>query len=123
MKKLCPFVPVPLCAYLFLNSHFLTGLKNVLDRAVLQHKELNEELSVPEYEKVDELPFVFSRKLMSVIVETPQGNRRLICKGAPDAIFERCTQFELDGQIYPMDLVLWSIPSNRKKKFPVEKKS
>jgi len=90
----------------YINSHFQTGLKNVLDRAVLQHKELNEELSIPEYEKVDEIPFDFSRKLMSVIVETPQGHHRLICKGAPEAIFKRCTQFELDGQIYPMEQIL-----------------
>ena len=43
----------------FLNSHFQTGLKNVLDRAVLQHQELHKELSVGEYSKTDEIPFDF----------------------------------------------------------------
>jgi Mg2+-importing ATPase len=90
----------------FLNSHFQTGLKNVLDRAVLQHVELHEHLHTDEYSKVDELPFDFSRKMMSVVVATPDGVHRLICKGAPEAVFTRCTQFELEGDIYPMDPVI-----------------
>ena len=66
----------------YLNSHFQTGLKNVLDRAILQFGEIHEKLSVPKFQKVDEIPFDFSRKLMSVVVETPEGIQRLICKGA-----------------------------------------
>src|ERR1700677_682821 len=50
----------------FLNSYFQTGLKNVLDRAVLQHGELHKDLRIAEYSKVDEIPFDFSRKMMSV---------------------------------------------------------
>ena len=90
----------------FLNSHFQTGLKNVLDRAVLQHQEIHEDLSIADYSKVDEIPFDFSRKMMSVVVSTPQGKHRLICKGAPESVFSRCTQFELDGEVYPMEPLL-----------------
>jgi P-type Mg2+ transporter len=90
----------------FLNSHFQTGLKNVLDRAVLQHVELHSDLRTEEYSKVDELPFDFSRKMMSVVVATPDKGHRLICKGAPESVFGRCTQFELEGDIYPMDPVI-----------------
>jgi P-type Mg2+ transporter len=90
----------------FLNSHFQTGLRNILDRAVLQHQELHHELSVAQYSKFDELPFDFRRKMMSVIVTTPEGSHRLICKGAPESVFERCTQFELDEEIFPMDPLL-----------------
>ena len=90
----------------YLNSHFQTGLRNVLDRAVLQHQELHEELAVGEHSKVDEIPFDFSRKIMSVVVATPEGQHRLICKGAPEAVFDRCTQFELDDDRYPMDPLL-----------------
>jgi Mg2+-importing ATPase len=90
----------------FLNSHFQTGLKNVLDRAVLQHQEIHKELPLADYSKVDEIPFDFSRKMMSVVVATPDGTHRLICKGAPESVFSRCTQFELDGDLYPMDQVL-----------------
>jgi Mg2+-importing ATPase len=90
----------------FLNSHFQTGLKNVLDRAILQHQELHHELSTVEYAKADEIPFDFQRKIMSVVVSTPQGAHRLICKGAPESVFSRCTQFELEGQLYPIDQLL-----------------
>jgi len=90
----------------FLNSHFQTGLKNVLDRAVLQHGEFHEDLRIAEYSKVDEIPFDFSRKMMSVVVATPAGGHRLICKGAPESVFSRCTQFELEGETYPMDPVI-----------------
>ncbi|MBV8453247.1 MAG: magnesium-translocating P-type ATPase, partial [Deltaproteobacteria bacterium] len=92
--------------FAFLNSHFQTGLRNVLDRAILQHQELHQELSVGEFSKADELPFDFARKMMSVIVETPEKMHRLICKGAPESVFERCSRFELDDEIYPMDPVL-----------------
>jgi len=90
----------------YLNSHFQTGLKNVLDRAILQFKEIHEKSGVPNYKKVDEMPFDFSRKRMSVVVETPDGTHRLICKGATEAVFQRCNQFELEGKIYPVDPLL-----------------
>jgi Mg2+-importing ATPase len=90
----------------FLNSHFQTGLRNVLDRAILHHQELHQELSVGEFSKADEIPFDFARKMMSVIVETPEKMHRFICKGAPEAVFERCSRFELDDEIYPMDPLL-----------------
>ena len=90
----------------YLISHFQTGLKNVLDRAVLQHQELHEELSLDQYSKVDEIPFDFSRRMMSVAVEGPDGQRQLLTKGAPEAVFARCTHFESDGEIFPMEPIL-----------------
>ncbi len=93
-------------ALAYLNSHFQTGLKNVLDRAVLEHHEVHHEVSLPDWRKVDELPFDFSRRLMSVVIETPAGVHRLICKGAPEEVFKRCTRFVLDGEVSPVDDVL-----------------
>jgi Mg2+-importing ATPase len=90
----------------YLNSHFQTGLKNVLDRAVLEHQHLHSEVKIPDWHKVDELPFDFTRRLMSVVVETPERKHRLICKGAPEAVFTRCTQFELDGEVQPIEALL-----------------
>jgi Mg2+-importing ATPase len=90
----------------FLNSHFQTGLRNVLDRAILHYQETHPEISVGGYSKADEIPFDFARKMMSVIVATPEGKHRLICKGAPESVFERCSRFELDDDIYPMDPLL-----------------
>jgi len=89
----------------YLNSHFQTGLRNVLDRAVLEHGVAHD-LSIQDWRKVDELPFDFSRRLMSVVVETPERTNRLICKGAPEEVFKRCTRFELDGEVNALDNVL-----------------
>jgi Mg2+-importing ATPase len=90
----------------FLNSHFQTGLKNILDRAILQHEEVHQDVSIADYGKADEIPFDFNRKMMSVVVAAPDGKHRLICKGAPESVFARCTQFELEGQLYPMEQLL-----------------
>jgi P-type Mg2+ transporter len=90
-------------ALAYMNSHFQTGLKNVLDRAVLAHTETHAHAKIPDYTKVDEIPFDFQRRIMSVIVRTPEGTDRIISKGAPEAIFPRCVNFELDGTLYPMD--------------------
>jgi Mg2+-importing ATPase len=57
----------------YLNSFFQTGLKNVLDRAILEHKLHEDNFNIPNYRKVDEVPFDFSRKLMSVVVKTPMA--------------------------------------------------
>jgi Mg2+-importing ATPase len=90
----------------YLNSHFQTGLKNVLDRAILDHKEIHEESGIGRYRKVDEVPFDFQRKIMSVVVQAPDGPPRLICKGAPESVFARCTHYELSGEIRPIEPIL-----------------
>jgi Mg2+-importing ATPase len=93
-------------ALAYLNSHFQTGLKNVLDRAVLDHREMHEHAQIDEHAKVDEIPFDFQRRIMSVVVRTPEGMDRLISKGAPEAIFPLCKNFELDGELLPMEHLL-----------------
>jgi Mg2+-importing ATPase len=90
----------------YLISHFQTGLKNILDRAVLHHQELHGKLALDKYSKVDEIPFDFTRRMMSVVVEGPKGERELLTKGAPEAVFAKCTHFESDGEIFPMEPIL-----------------
>jgi len=90
----------------YLISHFQTGLKNVLDRAVLEHPDARASLCIEKYRKADEIPFDFSRRMMSVIVETPEGDHQLLTKGAPEAVFSRCTQFECDGENFPMEPIV-----------------
>ncbi len=90
-------------ALAYINSHFQTGLKNVLDRAVLAHHETHANAGVPELAKVDEIPFDFERRIMSVVVRTLDGEDRIIAKGAPEALFPKCASFELDGRRLPMD--------------------
>ncbi|MEB2285707.1 MAG: magnesium-translocating P-type ATPase [Myxococcales bacterium] len=90
-------------ALAYLNSHFQTGLKSVLDRAVLERRDVRRDMNIPDWRKVDELPFDFTRRRMSVIVATPEGTHRLICKGAPEAVMACCTRFVLDDEEQPSD--------------------
>ena len=90
----------------YLISHFQTGLKNVLDRAVLKHAELHGELGIDKYIKLDEMPFDFSRRMMSVVVQGPNGECQLLTKGAPEAVFAKCTHFESEGEIFDMEPIL-----------------
>jgi P-type Mg2+ transporter len=86
----------------FLIAHFQTGLKSLLDRAVLNHRNAHEELIVG-HRKVDEIPFDFVRRMMSVLVEKPDKNHQLLTKGAPEAVFPCCKFYELDGKVLPLD--------------------
>ena len=86
----------------FLIAHFQTGLKNVLDRAVLNHHDAQVE-RLAGYRKVDEIPFDFVRRMMSVVVEKPDKDHQLLTKGAPEAVFPRCKFYELDGQVLPLE--------------------
>ncbi len=83
--------------FAYLNSHYQTGLKNLLDRAVLDHVELAAELQLKDaYRKVDEIPFDFERRRMSVVVAAlvagQDHHHELICKGAVEEVLAACTQ-------------------------------
>ncbi|HED37891.1 MAG TPA: magnesium-translocating P-type ATPase, partial [Ignavibacteria bacterium] len=84
--------------YAYLNSFYQTGLRNLIDRAVLAHIELNVE---GRCKLVDELPFDFQRRRMSVIVEY-EGYHVLICKGAVEEIYSVCSNYQVDDEIYPL---------------------
>ena len=91
--------------YAYLNSFHQSGLKNLLDVAVLRHVELNEHLGAADhYSKIDEIPFDFERRRMSVILERGDGAHILICKGAIEEVFSVCTNYDLDGTISPLDI-------------------
>jgi Mg2+-importing ATPase len=95
--------------YAYLNSYFQTGLKNLLDAAILEHGELHKALRVGEnYRKVDELPFDFARRRMSVIVEKERQQHQLICKGAVEEVLGVCASAKIRGEIVPLDRELRS---------------
>ncbi len=76
----------------YLNSYHQTGLKNLLDVAVLEHIEVHEHLKAEEYFlKVDEIPFDFQRRRMSVILKQRNGKHLLICKGAVEEMLDLCS--------------------------------
>ena len=86
--------------YGYLNSYHHTGLKNLLDNAILDHEELREHLKADEkYRKIDEIPFDFVRRRMSVVVEDETGLNTLICKGAVDEVMGLCTRVEVKGEV------------------------
>jgi len=84
--------------YAYLNSYYQTGLRNLLDRAILEHGELDVERTC---RKVDEIPFDFSRKRMSVIIDY-EGAHVLICKGAVEEMFTVCDHYQVDEEIHPL---------------------
>jgi Mg2+-importing ATPase len=89
--------------YGYLNSYHHTGLKNLLDAAILDHEELEDRLKAKEkYRKIDEIPFDFLRKRMSVVVEDETGLNTLICKGAVEEVVSLCNQVEIKGEVVGM---------------------
>ncbi|WP_336354399.1 magnesium-translocating P-type ATPase [Pseudomonas granadensis] len=77
----------------YLNSYYQTGLKNLLDVAVLEHVEVHRELKVgTAFRKVDEIPFDFNRRRMSVVVEGRGQPHQLICKGAVEEVLAVCSR-------------------------------
>ncbi len=83
--------------FAFLNSHYQTGLKNLLDRAVLEHVDLKSELRLEQdYRKIDEVPFDFERRRMSVVVSEREDHHELICKGAVEEILAVCSGVRLE---------------------------
>ncbi|EJO29412.1 magnesium-translocating P-type ATPase, partial [Achromobacter marplatensis] len=91
-------------AYAYLNSYYQTGLKNLLDVAVLQHAEVQRRLNLASrYRKVDEIPFDFSRRRMSVVVNETENGRdhhELICKGALEEMLSACTRLRVGSEVH-----------------------
>ena len=86
----------------FLNSYFQTGLKGNIDEAVIKRGiENNLEELQTKYKKVDEVPFDFSRRRLSVII-TDGNRKRMITKGAVEEILNICTTVEYNGEILPI---------------------
>ncbi|MCL2860283.1 MAG: magnesium-translocating P-type ATPase [Oscillospiraceae bacterium] len=79
----------------FLNSYFHTGQKNVIDLAIVAREEARP--LIEQYKCVDEIPFDFNRRRLSVVVEDLNNKRQLITKGAVDEIISICSYVEIDG--------------------------
>ena len=91
--------------YAYLNSFYQSGLKNLLDIAVLEHVDIREDLHIDDqaYAKIDEIPFDFQRRRMSVVVHQKETQRHiLICKGAVEEILSICTRGEIGGEEFDM---------------------
>ncbi|WP_249673721.1 magnesium-translocating P-type ATPase [Pseudomonas abieticivorans] len=91
----------------YLNSYYQTGLKNLLDVAVLEHVEVHRDLQVTTaFHKVDEIPFDFNRRRMSVVVAAHDQHHLLICKGAVEEILSVCQQVRHGDNVEPLSEAL-----------------
>lgn len=86
--------------YSFLNSYYQTGLKSPLDEAILKHENID--VDAEGFQKIDEVPFDFNRRRISVVVDDQRGERLLITKGAPDEIIKVCSYCEVADRIVDM---------------------
>jgi Mg2+-importing ATPase len=84
--------------YAYMNSFYQTGLRNLLDRAILAHSDLDVERNC---RKVDEIPFDFKRRRMSVVIDY-EGRHVLICKGAVEEVTAACENYQVDEDINPL---------------------
>jgi Mg2+-importing ATPase len=90
--------------YAYLNSFHQSGLKNLLDFAILKHVELAAGLKVQaRFQKIDEMPFDFERRRMSVVLGRDDGIHILICKGAVEEVFAVCKHYAIDGETGALD--------------------
>ncbi len=88
----------------YLNSYFQTGLKNLIDFAIIHRAaQSGLESSLSGYSRVDEIPFDFSRRRMSVVLTDQSGKRQLITKGAVEEMLAISSFVEINGQVLPMD--------------------
>ncbi len=93
----------------YLNSYFQTGYKNLMDLAII-HKSEEEEAANPaltdlseHYTKVDEIPFDFSRRRLTTVVQDRTGKTQMVTKGAVEEMLSICAFAEFDGQVHPLD--------------------
>ena len=93
--------------FAYLNSYYQTGLKNLLDVAILEHVDVHMELNPSiNFSKIDEIPFDFQRRRMSVIVADKYGQRTLICKGALEEMLDVCTSVRNNESIDTLSIDL-----------------
>ncbi len=93
----------------FLNSYYQTGLKNLMDVAIINKtmelKDTDSNLAhhLIEYKKIDEVPFDFNRRRMSVVVEDQKGKKQMITKGAVEEMLTISSHVEYQGKVVPLD--------------------
>ncbi|EUJ41171.1 magnesium-translocating P-type ATPase [Brochothrix campestris] len=87
----------------FYNSFYQTGLKNLMDVAIIAEAEKQLAVNTDNYQKIDEIPFDFNRRRMSVVIKNQKGETEVITKGAVEEMLAISTTVEFDGHILPLD--------------------
>jgi Mg2+-importing ATPase len=90
--------------YAYLNSHFQSGLRNLMDEAVLDHiQQAGRQGEADGWEKLDEIPFDFTRRRLSVVARKAGEKPLLICKGAVEEVFAVSTRYQLGERVEALD--------------------
>ena len=108
--------------YAYLNSYFGTGMKNLVDRAIITYgNEKNVKEIVNDYTKIDEIPFDYTRKRMSVVVKSNKNNGyRMFTKGALEEILKVCTKVKYNGHINELTPEMVEIVEQKAKEYAVQ---
>src|SRR5258708_6145574 len=88
--------------YAYLNAHYQTGLSNPLDQAINSYAEKSG-INISSEQKINEIPYDFIRKRLSVIVSNDQGKHTLITKGALEPVLSICTNIQTENNFHPLD--------------------
>ena len=101
--------------YAYINSYYSSGMKNIVDRAIMIYgSKHNLDNILPKYEKIDEIPFDYNRKIMSIIVRN-KNTYRMITKGAMEEVLKRCTKVKVKGKEEDLTKELIDIVTNKAK--------
>ena len=101
--------------YAYINSYYSSGMKNIVDRAIMIYgSKHNLDNILPKYEKIDEIPFDYNRKVMSIIVRN-KNTYRMITKGAMEEVLKRCTKVKVKGKEEDLTKELIDIVTNKSK--------
>ncbi len=108
--------------YAYLNSYFGTGMKTLVDRAIISYGNTrNVKDIIQEYTKIDEIPFDYTRKRMSVVVKSNKNNGyRMLTKGALEEILKVCTKVKYEGKIAELSPEMIEIAENKAKEYAVQ---
>ena len=108
--------------YAYLNSYFGTGMKNLVDRAIITYgNEKNVKEIVNDYTKIDEIPFDYTRKRMSVVVKSNKNNGyRMFTKGALEEILKVCTKVKYNGHVNELTPEMIEIVEQKAKEYAVQ---
>ena len=108
--------------YAYLNSYFGTGMKNLVDRAIIIYgNEKNVKEIVNDYTKIDEIPFDYTRKRMSVVVKSNKNNGyRMFTKGALEEILKVCTKVKYNGHVNELTPEMVEIVEQKAKEYAVQ---
>ncbi|WP_425382662.1 hypothetical protein [Spiroplasma endosymbiont of Melieria omissa] len=93
-----------LIKFIYLNSYFQTGIKNPMDNSILEFGEKNKLKNISNYyQKIDEIPFDFNRRKLTVVLEDKLNNKKLICKGAIEEVINTCNRIVYQDKVIPLN--------------------